>query len=62
MLKSLQSEIDPLQQSKVDTKMEVAASIASAMDSKGWNNLDLQKVIGAFRRSGSDYLEHKISN
>ncbi|MEB2774991.1 helix-turn-helix domain-containing protein [Algoriphagus sp. D3-2-R+10] len=47
LLKSLLSEIDPLEQSKVDTKMDVAARIATAMDSKGWNNQDLQKVMGA---------------
>ncbi|WP_026967433.1 helix-turn-helix domain-containing protein [Algoriphagus terrigena] len=47
LLESLLSEIDPLEQSKVDVKMGVAAKIASARDSKGWSKRDLQKVMGA---------------
>ncbi|GAB3221252.1 helix-turn-helix transcriptional regulator [Algoriphagus aestuariicola] len=47
LLDSLLSEIDPLEQSKVDVKMEVAARIAAVMDSKGWSKRDLQKVMGA---------------
>ncbi|RAI86804.1 helix-turn-helix domain-containing protein [Algoriphagus yeomjeoni] len=45
LLKSLLSEIDPLEQSKVDTKMDVAARIAIAMESKDWHNQDLQKAM-----------------
>jgi ribosome-binding protein aMBF1 (putative translation factor) len=47
LLDSLLSEIDPLEQSKVEVKMEVAARIATAMESKGWSKRDLQKVMGA---------------
>jgi len=47
LLDSLLSEIDPLEQSKVDVKMGVASRIATAMDSKGWSKRDLQKVMGA---------------
>lgn len=47
MLDSLISEIDPLEQSKVDVKMGVSASIATAMDSKGLSKQDLQKAMGA---------------
>lgn len=47
LLDSLISEIDPLEQSKVDVKMGVSASIATAMDSKGLSKQDLQKAMGA---------------
>lgn len=47
LLDSLLSEIDPLEQSKVDVKMGVAAKISTAMDAKGWRKQDLQKAMGA---------------
>lgn len=46
LLDSLLSEIDPLEQSKVDVKMDIAARIATAMDAKGWSKQDLQKAMG----------------
>lgn len=45
LLISLLAEIDPLDQSKIDAKMEVAAKIATAMNSKGLTNQELQKVM-----------------
>lgn len=56
LLESLLSEIDPLEQSKVDVKMGVAARIATAMDAKGWSKQDLQKAMGASPRQVRRWL------
>lgn len=56
LLDSLLSEIDPLEQSKVDVKMGVAARIATAMDSKGLSKQDLQKAMGANPRQVRRWL------
>ena len=46
LIKSLLSEINPVEQSKVDARMEIAARIASAMETKGWGNEDLENAFG----------------
>jgi ribosome-binding protein aMBF1 (putative translation factor) len=56
LLDSLLSEIDPLEQSKVDVKMGVAARIATAMNEKGLSKQDLQKVTGASPRQVRRWL------
>lgn len=56
LLDSLLSEIDPLEQSKVDIKMDVAARISTAMDAKGLSKQDLQKIIGASPRQVRRWL------
>lgn len=40
-------EIELIEKSKVYTKMDVATRIATAVESKGWINKDLQKVMEA---------------
>lgn len=45
LLSSLLSEIDPLEQSKTDAKMEIAAKIAQAMEAKKWKKKDLLKAV-----------------
>lgn len=47
LIDSLLSEIDSLEQSKVNVKMGIAAKIATSMESKGWGKRDLQKATGA---------------
>lgn len=56
LLDTLLSEIDPLEQSKVDVKMGVAARIATAMDAKGLSKQDLQKAMGASPRQVRRWL------
>ena len=56
LLDSLLLEIDPLEQSKVDVKMDIAARIATAMDVKGLSKQDLQKAMGASPRQVKRWL------
>lgn len=46
LLSSLLNEIDPLEQSKTDAKMEIAAKIGQAMKAKKWKKKDLLKAVG----------------
>ena len=39
-------EISPLEQTKTDTKMIIAAKIDEAMKAKGWKNKDLLEAVG----------------
>lgn len=45
-LENLLEEITPKQQTRTDNKMMLAASIADAMEAKGWNNTQLMKALG----------------
>lgn len=45
LLTSLLNEIDPLEQAKTDSKMEIAAKIDGAMKEKKWNKIDLLKAV-----------------
>lgn len=45
-LSSLLNEITPLEQSKTDAKMIIAARIADAIQLKNWKSNDLLKAIG----------------
>jgi ribosome-binding protein aMBF1 (putative translation factor) len=56
LLDSLLSEIDPLEKSKVDVKMGVAARIATAMEEKGCSKRDLQKAMRASRSQVTRWL------
>jgi transcriptional regulator with XRE-family HTH domain len=46
LLDELLASITPLEQSKVDTKMLLAAKIADGMKAKGWKNKDLLEAVG----------------
>lgn len=46
LLDELLDSITPLEQSKVDTRMLLAAKIADGMKAKGWKNKDLLKAVG----------------
>lgn len=46
LLTSLLNEIDPLEQSKTDAKMEIAAKIGQAMKAKKWKKKDLLEAVG----------------
>ena len=46
LITSLLSAINPLEQSKVDAKMEIAMKIAQEMETKGWGIADLKKAFG----------------
>ena len=45
-LENLLEEITPEQQARTDNKMMLAASIADAMEAKGWNNIQLMEALG----------------
>lgn len=45
LVESLLDSIDPLEQTKTDAKMILAAKIADAMKSKGWKNKDLLAAL-----------------
>lgn len=45
-LENLLEEITPEQQARTDNKMMLAASIAYAMEAKGWNNIQLMEALG----------------
>lgn len=51
LISSLLKEIDPLEQSKADAKMEISAKIAQAMDSKKWKKKDLLHAVGKINPS-----------
>ncbi len=44
-IKEILDAISPLDQAKTDTKMLIAAKIADAMETKGWNHKDLLEVL-----------------
>ncbi len=46
LIDDLLDSISPIEQAQVDAKMLIAAKIADALKSKGWNNKDLLKAIG----------------
>lgn len=46
LLDEILASITPLEQSKVDTKMLLAAKIADGMKAKGWKNKDLLEAVG----------------
>lgn len=46
LLDELLDSITPLEQSKVDTRMLLAAKIADGMKAKGWKNKDLLNAVG----------------
>lgn len=46
LLDELLASITPLEQSKVDTRMLLAAKIADGMKAKGWKNKDLLEAVG----------------
>lgn len=45
-LEVLLEEITPEQQARTDNRMMLAASIADAMEAKGWNNKQLMEALG----------------
>ena len=45
-LEKILEEITPEQQARTDVKMLLAARIADAMESKGWNNKMLMEALG----------------
>lgn len=45
-LENLLDEISPEQQARTDNRMMLAASIADAMEAKGWNNTQLMEALG----------------
>lgn len=45
-LENILDEISPEQQARTDNRMMLAASIADAMNAKGWNNKMLMEALG----------------
>lgn len=46
LIDDLLDSISPVEQAQADAKMLIAAKIADALKSKGWNNKNLLKAIG----------------
>lgn len=46
ILDELLADITPLEQTKIDTRMLLAAKIADGMKAKGWKNMDLLRALG----------------